>query len=93
VLEIITKFLLGVNFMFPKLGISKRVSRFSILIVLFVLLTTSLILQACNGNPDGLEVGDQAPEFSLPSYTGSEVALNDYLGAKPVLLYFHMAKG
>ena len=35
-----------------------------------------------------LEVGDRAPEFSLPADGGSEVALNDYKG-KPVVLYFY----
>ena len=35
-----------------------------------------------------LEVGDRAPDFSLPADGGSEVALKDYKG-KPVVLYFY----
>ena len=33
------------------------------------------------------EVGDKAPDFSLPADGGTEVALKDYKG-KPVVLYF-----
>ena len=35
-----------------------------------------------------LEVGDKAPDFSLPADGGSEVALEDYKG-QPVVLYFY----
>jgi len=46
-----------------------------------------------NAPPVGFNVGDSAPAFSLPSVDGGEVALADYTGQKPVLLYFHMAVG
>ena len=62
-------------------------------ILLAVFFITSIVLTACSSASEGLNVGDQAPEFSLSSSKGSDVALNDYLGEKPVLLYFHMAKG
>ena len=62
-------------------------------LLLTVFFITSILLTACSSASEGLDVGDQAPQFSLTSSTGSEVALNDYLGEKPVLLYFHMAKG
>lgn len=39
-----------------------------------------------------LNVGDDAPAFSLPDAHGGSVALSDYAG-RPVLLYFHMAVG
>jgi peroxiredoxin Q/BCP len=35
-----------------------------------------------------LEVGDKAPDFSLPADGGSKIALEDYKG-KPVVLYFY----
>ncbi len=35
-----------------------------------------------------LQVGDKAPEFSLPAGGGAKVALKDYKG-KPVVLYFY----
>ena len=50
-----------------------------------------LLLAACGSS--GLQLGDQAPEFSLPTASGGEVALDDYTGQQPVLLYFHMALG
>jgi hypothetical protein len=37
--------------------------------------------------------GDQAPGFSLPSAGGGSVALADFAGKKPVLLYFSMGPG
>lgn len=54
-------------------------------------ITIMLLLAACGSS--GLQVGDQAPEFSLPTASGGEVALDDYTGRQPVLLYFHMALG
>ena len=60
--------------------------------LLLVLLLGSL-LAACGGSSNGLSLGDQAPSFTLPTSTGGEVALTDYVGQKPVLLYFNMAVG
>lgn len=34
-------------------------------------------------------VGDRAPDFSLPSGTGETIHLQDYIGKKPVVLYFY----
>lgn len=76
-------------------------------LLLFLLLLGAVGLTACggddkddsNGNQDsnndasGLNVGDSAPAFSLPSVDGGEVSLSDYTGERPVLLYFHMAVG
>lgn len=36
-----------------------------------------------------LQVGDQAPEFTLMSQTGDSVSLKDYRGKQPVVLYFY----
>jgi hypothetical protein len=47
----------------------------------------------CAGAPDGLQVGDRAPRFELPAVGGERVALGDYTGQRPVLLFFHMAVG
>lgn len=46
-----------------------------------------------NTSSSGLNVGDPAPAFNLPSADGGEVSLADYMGEQPVLLYFHMAVG
>jgi cytochrome oxidase Cu insertion factor (SCO1/SenC/PrrC family) len=37
--------------------------------------------------------GDRAPGFTLPSASGDNVALSDFAGRKPVLLYFSMGPG
>jgi peroxiredoxin Q/BCP len=36
-----------------------------------------------------LKVGDEAPDFTLPSNTGEPVALSSYRGKKSVVLYFY----
>jgi len=54
----------------------------------------ALALAGCRTAPAaGLQVGDQAPGFSLPAVGGARVALSDYTGVSPVLLFFHMAVG
>ena len=37
-----------------------------------------------------LHVGDHAPDFSLPATTAETVSLTDYLGKKPVVLFFYL---
>jgi peroxiredoxin Q/BCP len=37
----------------------------------------------------GIQVGDQAPDFTLPSQSGESVALADLLGKGVVVLYFY----
>jgi peroxiredoxin Q/BCP len=36
-----------------------------------------------------LEVGEQAPDFTLPSTTGEEISLSQFRGKKIVLLEFY----
>ncbi|CAG7598315.1 peroxiredoxin [Actinacidiphila bryophytorum] len=36
-----------------------------------------------------LQVGDKAPDFTLPDQSGQRVALSDFLGEKVVVLYFY----
>jgi thioredoxin-dependent peroxiredoxin len=36
-----------------------------------------------------VQVGDQAPDFALPSQMGSNVTLSEYRGKKNVVLYFY----
>lgn len=59
------------------------------LTMIFVLI---LSLFACKGSGNILSVGDQAPNFELPTTDGSIISLSDFYG-QPVLLYFHMAMG
>lgn len=59
--------------------------------VMLVLLV--LLCAGCSAASDDLSAGDPAPPFTLPTAQGGEVALADYRGESPVLLYFHMAVG
>ena len=36
-----------------------------------------------------LEVGEQAPDFTLPSTTGEKISLSQFLGQKHVLIQFY----
>lgn len=38
-----------------------------------------------------LNVGDKAPEFSLPTHTGEEISLRDFKGQRLVLYFFPKA--
>ena len=62
------------------------------MIPLFTLGIISLLLAACNSS-SLIKVGDPAPDFTLSSAVGTEVSISDFEGKRPVLLYFHMAKG
>ena len=37
----------------------------------------------------GIQVGDKAPDFTLPSQTGEQVRLQDRLGERVIVLYFY----
>jgi len=71
---------------------SRKISIKRTTMAFFVLFLVSILAQACSSQGD-LAVGDQAPGFTLPSTTGTDVSLSDYTGEGPVLLYFHMALG
>jgi hypothetical protein len=58
----------------------------------------ALLLAACAGGDDSasgsdLAVGDPAPSFELPAAAGGRASLDDFVGKKPVLLYFSMGPG
>lgn len=52
-----------------------------------VALVALLLLSSCEKRP-GLEVGDMAPEFSLPSLDGTVMSLSDWQGQVVVLNYW-----
>ena len=37
----------------------------------------------------GIQVGDQAPDFTLPTQTGETFQLQDHLGRRVIVLYFY----
>jgi cytochrome oxidase Cu insertion factor (SCO1/SenC/PrrC family) len=38
---------------------------------------------------DNVEVGSKAPDFALPSQSGELVSFRDFLGEKPIVLFFY----
>ena len=56
--------------------------------VLIVLAGSMLLLAA--GQSSALQVGDKAPDFALPATTAESIKLADYLGKKPVVLFFYI---
>lgn len=36
-----------------------------------------------------VQVGDKAPDFTLPSHTGESITLSEYFGKKNIVLYFY----
>lgn len=49
-----------------------------------------IILLMAAGPSMALKIGDKVPDFDLPSTTGQNVKLADYLGKKPVVLFFYI---
>jgi thioredoxin-dependent peroxiredoxin len=37
-----------------------------------------------------VQVGDKAPDFSLPATTAEKIGLADFLGKKPVVVFFYV---
>jgi hypothetical protein len=65
--------------------LTKRRKSFLVLgLLLFGLLGTAPVSLA-------LEVGDKAPEFSLPATTGGKISLSQFRGKKLVLIEFYGA--
>jgi cytochrome oxidase Cu insertion factor (SCO1/SenC/PrrC family) len=63
-----------------------------------VALALIALAAACRSgtNPDPsnpIAKGKAAPGFVLPSASGEQVALSDFVGHRPVLLYFSMGPG
>ena len=42
------------------------------------------------GHVLAMQVGDKAPDFSLPATTAEAISLADYLGKKSVVLFFYL---
>ena len=55
------------------------------------LLLCGFLLLLGSGQVLALQVGDKAPDVSLPATTAEKVNLADYLGKKHVVLFFYIA--
>lgn len=53
----------------------------------------ALALSGCAGSSEAPAPREEAPDFALQDTEGRTVALSDFRGVQPVLLYFHMAVG
>lgn len=60
---------------------------------IFTSLLVLPLLLACSTQTSTPESLGQAPGFELEATDGRTVALADYTGQQPVLLFFHMAVG
>jgi cytochrome oxidase Cu insertion factor (SCO1/SenC/PrrC family) len=50
-----------------------------------------VVLLLLNSTPAmALQVGDKAPDFSLPATTAEKVSLTDFVGKKPVVVFFYI---
>jgi hypothetical protein len=58
--------------------------------VITVLLVGAALLLVQAGAVTALQVGDKAPPFSLSATTAEKIELADYLGKKPVVLFFYI---
>ena len=65
-----------------------RVQQTKRLLWLGVLLVSGLRVA---GVTAALEVGEPAPDFTLPSTTGEQISLSQFRGKQPVLLEFYGA--
>ena len=58
--------------------------------LLVAILLSGVILSMGASQVLALQVGDKAPDFTLPGTTGGEIKLADYVGKKPVVLFFYV---
>jgi hypothetical protein len=63
-------------------------TRWKYVITMFLVGAALLLVQA--GAVTALQVGEKAPAFSLPATTAEKIGLADYLGKKPVVLFFYI---
>ena len=58
--------------------------------MLMVVLVSVALLFSNAGDAMALNVGDKAPDFTLPSTTGEKISLGQFQGKKPVVLFFYI---
>jgi peroxiredoxin Q/BCP len=65
-----------------------QTSRWKRLVV--AVLLSGVILSMGVSHALALQVGDKAPDFTLPGTTADEIKLADYVGKKPVVLFYYI---
>jgi hypothetical protein len=58
--------------------------------VVAVTLASLALLLFAVGQSLALQEGDKAPDFALPATTAESIKLADFLGKKPVVLFFYI---
>ena len=53
-------------------------------------LLTGLFLSLSSSAVTALQVGDKAPDFSLPATTAEKISLADFVGKQPVVVFFYL---
>ena len=53
-------------------------------------LLSGVILSMGVSHALALQVGEKAPDFTLPGTTAEEIKLADYVGKKPVVVFFYI---
>jgi AhpC/TSA family protein len=66
---------------------TRRLMGLGVLLIGVLLVLAGAIAQEVGRPPLG--VGEQAPDFTLPSTTGEEISLREFRGKKHVLLEFY----
>ena len=65
-----------------------QTSRWKRLVV--AVLLSGVILSMSASHVLALQVGDKAPDFTIPGTTAEEIKLADYVGKKPVVVFFYI---
>jgi peroxiredoxin len=55
-----------------------------------VTLLSGVLLGVSASHVLALQAGDKAPDFTLPATTGGDIKLADYVGKKPVVVFFYL---
>jgi hypothetical protein len=53
-------------------------------------LISAIVLLVSFGPAMALQVGEKAPDFSLPGTTAEKIGLADFVGKKPVVVFFYL---
>jgi len=53
-------------------------------------LLVGILLLSSSNLAMAVQVGDKAPDFSLPATTAEKISLADFIGKKPVVVFFYV---
>lgn len=55
-----------------------------------VMFFSALVLLGNASQATALQVGDKAPDFSLPATTAEKISLDDFLGKQPIVVFSYL---